>query len=184
MKHLLLLFLLPLFLTVSAQDTLSVGFVDTPPQLKSEDIPRAEGISDQNDLFLCGVYNSLRYPAYARQYGVPTIVGVTYLVDINGEISIEKTSAFSPGGATKLDAPKGELVTITAFPAISEIRGPGTPVAPPRQAKRENRLVKAHAALEEAAAASILELPKFLPGSHEGKPVVVRSTRFFSFRML
>jgi len=161
--------------------------VDTPPQLNSADIPRAYEGSDQNDLFLRGVYSSIKYPAYAREYGVPTVIGVTYLVDAGGETSIEKTSIFTPEEATKLHVPKEEFITITSqVTCVLRPNGslPTAVTPPPSQVISEQRLAKANTVLEEAAAASILALPSFLPGSHLGDPVVVRFSRFFSFRTL
>jgi hypothetical protein len=186
MKYLILLLILPFPTTVSAQDILSVELVDTPPQLKSEDFPKANEGADLNDLFLRGVYTSIKYPAYARAYGVPTVVSVTYLIDVDGKISIEKTSVFTPEEATKLPATKDEVITVTVGPVIScySDRGPRGPVSPPSQAISEQRLAKAYTVLEEAASASIRSLPTFIPASHGGNPVVVRSTRFFSFRAL
>lgn len=187
MKHLLLLFLFPLSITLSAQDTLSAEYVDIPPQIKSEDIQNAPESADQNDLFLQGVYNSIRYPVYASEYGVSTVVSVTYLVDAAGKVSIEKTSVFTPETAMKLGVPKEELITMTSK-IICRLRSFGSPPIPaspsPSQAIIEQRRAKANAMLEAAAAASISALPDFIPGRHHGETVVTRSTRFFSFQPL
>jgi hypothetical protein len=170
-------------LSLSAQDTLLITQVDNPPSLNPDDVRGAKKGANQDVLFLTSIYNTVKYPRYARENGVRAVVGVTFLVGTDGKVSVEKTRAFTMEQADNIYVPKDELIIITAYSRRSVNGGPGYSVSSPRQTKNEKRLLKAYASLEEAAAASVLALPDFIPGTFEDNPVVVRATRFFVFNM-
>lgn len=183
MKYFLILTILLFSFEVYAQDTLLITQVDTPPVLPLEKISGAKPEDDQEKLLLRGIYNTIRYPSTARYYGVRAAVEITYLIDTNGVVGIEKSRAFPLEEAARLNLPKNETVVITAFATRSVNGGPRQAVAAPKQTKNEKRRAKAFTALEEAAAAAILALPDFSPGTNQGKAVVVRSTKLFTFSM-
>jgi len=157
--------------------------VDTLPRLNPDDIRGAKGNTDQKVLFLHGVYSTVKYPRIARENGVRAAVGVTFLIDLEGKVSVEKTKAFSADEAKNIRAVKDELITITGYGSVRINGGPSTPAPTPRQTTNEKRLAKSYAALEKASADAILSLPVFTPGMKDGQPVVVRATRFFVFRL-
>jgi hypothetical protein len=157
--------------------------VDTKPQLKTEDISTADGESDQEQRFLISIYNTINYPRYARENGVRAMVEVTYLVDVNGAVSIDKTRTLTPEETTNIDVSKKEVISIVAYGMRPPNGSLGTSVSPPRQTKNKKRLAKAYKSLEEAAAASIRTLPGFIPGSHKEKSVVVRAVQLFTFQL-
>ena len=183
MRFFLSIFLLTFLVTISAQDTLLITQVDTKPQLRAEDIPVADGAPDQERLFLIGIYSTVSYPSYARKYSVQAMVEITYLVDVNGVVSIDKTRTLSPEEVKNNDVPKKEMITIIAYATRPVNGGSSIPVSSSWQTKNQKRLTKAYKVLEEAAAASILTLPDFVPGSHNGKSVIVRDSRFFVFQL-
>ncbi|MFK8160875.1 MAG: hypothetical protein AB8H12_00290 [Lewinella sp.] len=168
---------------LSAQDTLLFDQVDTKPQLRTEDIPVADGEQDQEKLFLIGIYSTVIYPRYARDNGVRATIKVAYIIDVNGELVVDETRTLTPEEATNINVPKKEMISIVGYSIKPVNNGTGAPISSPWQTKSKKRLAKAHKALEDAAVASLLTLPKYIPGSHEGNPITVRKTLYFDFRL-
>jgi hypothetical protein len=178
MKFILFLLSCCLSIGLAAQDTIISTQVDVLPLLNKKDIRGAKKDTSQEALFLRSVYGSVTYPAYARQNGVDAVIGVIYLVDEEGRTFVEATKAYSLENAQRLNLPLEKMLMITAL----------KPSSPTAQNSYSNEVTweiraKAYRSLEIAVAKSILALPRFEPGRHQDKPVVVRYNAFFHFRI-
>ena len=72
------------------------------------------------------------------------MVEITYLVDVNGVVSIDKTRTLSPEEVKNNDVPKKEMITIIAYATRPVNGGPSIPASSPWQTKNQKRLTKAY----------------------------------------
>lgn len=180
MNRFCLLFALLFAYTLSAQDTLNIADVDQPPRLNYKDFNNIRGKPTQEKMFLTAVYTAASYPSYARSKRVGATVAVQYVVDTSGIALVEKSWVMTEEEATAAVGDQGQLIRITGFAMVNG-QPAQTKIAPPT--KNPKKLVRAQDALRAAAEDTIRELPRFVPASHAGEPVVARDVRYYVFNL-